>query len=56
MDKQTEGAESLQTADDIALAEDLIDRHTRLRDELWDPDKFLAEQKANNPILADLMK
>ena len=34
MDKQTEAAESLQAADDIALAEDLIERYTRLRAEL----------------------
>jgi len=34
MDKQTEAVESLQTADDIALAEELIDRYTRLRSEL----------------------
>ncbi len=34
MDKQTEAAESLQAADDIALAEDLIERYARLRAEL----------------------
>jgi len=34
MDKQTEGAELLQSANDIALAEDLIDRYARLRGEL----------------------
>ena len=34
MDKQTEAAESLQATDDIALAEDLIERYARLRAEL----------------------
>lgn len=30
------------------------DERSRLRDALWTPDEFLAEQRATNPYLAEL--
>lgn len=31
------------------------DERTRLRDQLWDPEAFLAEQKQSNPLVRELL-
>jgi hypothetical protein len=32
------------------------DERTRLRDQLWDPEAFLADQKENNPLVRELLR